>query len=283
MDDWACMPFRPAPKSVGDKVDTMTAAEQFRRLHDADRPLLLPNAWDAASARQLVGLGFPAVGSTSLGVAAVHGLPDGAGRTREQTVALAATLVRSVDAFVTMDVENGFSDDPDEVAALAGTLTRLGIVGLNIEDSRPDGTLRSPEDHAAVVAAVKSAAPEVFLNARTDTHWLRETTDATRPDTLRRAEAYLRAGADGIFVPGVADADDLRAYTAAIAAPVNALYNPAFGSVGDLARCGVRRISTGSLLFRVTLGALRGAMEAIRAGEPLDLGGVPGYAEIQGS
>ena len=247
----------------------------FRRLHHGDRPLVLPNAWDFASGAALAEAGFPAIGTTSLGVAAAAGKADAAGGTRAETVALARTLAR-LPVPVTVDIEGGFSDHPGDVAELAAELSSFGIAGVNLEDGRADGTLAPAGDQAAVIAAVKEAAPRLFLNARTDTFWL-GTPDLD--ETLRRARAYAEAGADGIFVPGIAGDAGIRAVLDAVDLPLNALYLPGKSEYPRLARLGVHRVSTGSLLFRTALGATVAAALGVtgEGGAP----SVPSYGDVQ--
>jgi 2-methylisocitrate lyase-like PEP mutase family enzyme len=223
----------------------------FRELHHGDRPLVLPNAWDFASGAALVEAGFPAVGTTSLGVAAAAGKRDATGGTRAETLALARTLSR-LPVPVTVDIEGGFSPRAGDVADLVAELASFGIAGVNLEDGRADGTLAPIGHQTSVIAAVKSAAPQVFLNARTDTFWLG---DHDRAETLRRARAFADAGADGIFVPGIADDADVRAVLEAVELPLNVLYLPGRTEYPRLARLGVHRVSTGSLLFRKALQA----------------------------
>ncbi|MEU4822673.1 isocitrate lyase/phosphoenolpyruvate mutase family protein [Actinomadura sp. NPDC023710] len=247
----------------------------FRRLHHGDRPLVLPNAWDFASGAALAEAGFPAIGTTSLGVAAAAGKADAAGGTRAETVALARTLAR-LPVPVTVDIEGGFSDRPGDVAELAAELSSFGIAGVNLEDGRADGTLAPAGDQAAVIAAVKEAAPQLFLNARTDTFWL-GTPDLD--ETLRRARAYAEAGADGIFVPGIAGDAGIRAVLDAVDLPLNVLYLPGKSEYPWLARLGVHRVSTGSLLFRTALGATVAAALGVtgEGGAP----SVPSYGDVQ--
>lgn len=224
----------------------------FAQLHRPGDPLVLPNAWDFASAAILAAEGFPAVGTTSLGVAAAAGLPDGLGLTREQTAYL-ARMIRPLPCFITVDVEGGFSDDPDEVGAYVAA---LGVAGINIEDGMRDSGLLCRK-----IAAVKRAAPGVFVNARTDTYWLG---DGSPDQTMRRLHAYLEAGADGIFVPGLRDPAVIG--TLSELGPLNVLYSPDL-SRARLADLGVARISTGSLLYRTALGTLRGWAGPPRYGE----------------
>ncbi|WP_034090950.1 isocitrate lyase/PEP mutase family protein [Streptacidiphilus albus] len=246
----------------------------FHALHHGDLPLLLPNAWDFASGAALAAAGFAAIGTTSLGVAAANGLPDAAGLARDETVALARRLVR-LPCPVTVDIEAGFSADPEEVGDLVAELAEVGIAGVNLEDGRGDH-LADPGAQAALVRAVKRRAPEVFLNARTDTYWL--DVDASVPATLERLRRYVDAGADGVFVPGLAGEQDIRAVTAAVPVPVNLLHRPGLG-LDRLAELGVRRVSTGSLLFRAALQATVTTAVAVREGGPLPAG-IPGYAEV---
>ncbi|WP_017596787.1 isocitrate lyase/PEP mutase family protein, partial [Nocardiopsis lucentensis] len=228
----------------------MNAHEEFRDLHRVGAPLVLPNAWDHASAAALVGAGFRAVGTTSLGVASAAGKADAAGTARAETVALARGLAR-LDALVSVDIEGGFGDDPEQVAGLARELAETGVVGINIEDGLPDGTLTDPEHQSAVIRAVKRAAPELFVNARTDTHWL----PGPVGETADRVAAYQEAGADGVFVPGLRDPERICALVDALEAPLNILYSPDGPSLLELTELGVRRVSCGSLLFRAALQA----------------------------
>lgn len=246
----------------------------FHALHHAARPLLLPNAWDFASAAVLAAEGFAAIGTTSLGVAVANGLPDAAGMAREETLALAGRLVR-LPCPVTVDIEAGFSTDPGEVGDLVAELADLGVAGINLEDGRGD-RLADPATQASLIRTVKQRAPGVFLNARVDTYWLG--VDASVPATLNRARRYVDAGADGIFVPGLAGKDDIGAVTTAIPVPVNVLHQPAMG-LDELADLGVRRVSTGSLLFRAALHATVTTAIAVRDGEALPAG-IPSYTDI---
>ncbi|MFC9126040.1 isocitrate lyase/phosphoenolpyruvate mutase family protein [Streptomyces sp. NPDC057099] len=244
----------------------------FADLHHGDAPLLLPNAWDHASARALAGQGFAAIATTSLGVAAVAGLPDGVAATREETLRLAFAL-GSEPFQLSVDAEGGFSDDPDEVAEFARELYAVGAVGINLEDG-----LGPVARHAAKIAAVKKAAPALFVNARTDTHWLGDGDGDTR-DTLTRLDAYRQAGADGVFVPGLTDLRRIAALVRHVDVPLNVLYSPGGPTVAHLADVGVRRISLGSLLYRRALGAALEAVADIRAGRT-PTGVTPSYDEV---
>ncbi|MFC8126954.1 isocitrate lyase/phosphoenolpyruvate mutase family protein [Streptomyces sp. NPDC057302] len=252
-------------------------AAAFRALHRTGEPLLLPNAWDHASAAALAQGGFPAIGTTSLGVAAAAGKADATGDTREETLRLAQGLAR-LPALITVDIEGGFSERPTEVAELAADLVGAGVVGVNIEDGRPDGTLADTAPQCELIRAIKESAPDLFVNARTDTYWLRA---GGADETERRAAAYRQAGADGLFVPGLQDDKAIAALVEGLPdVPLNILFAPGALTYARLAELGVRRVSSGSLLFRAALhGAVEAARSITRGGAvPQDL---PSYADAQ--
>jgi 2-methylisocitrate lyase-like PEP mutase family enzyme len=251
-------PFGAGPHACPGRDQALAMVEgalAFKRLHAGPEPLVLPNAWDVASAAALVAAGFAAIGTTSLGVAAAHGLVDGAGTAYEETLALARRLA-GLPVPVSVDVEAGFGAVPEELAA---ELSALGIAGLNIEDGR-GGSLAGAKSQAALVQRLKRGAPELFVNARVDTHWL----GVARDETLDRARRYVDAGADGIFIPGLTEPAEIERIASALAVPLNVL---AQLPIDRLAQLGVRRVSTGSLLFRVALDAALSAAERVRRGE----------------
>jgi 2-methylisocitrate lyase-like PEP mutase family enzyme len=222
---------------------------------------VLPNAWDVGSALAFAGAGFLAVGTTSFGIAASAGLPDGDRSSKQATIALAATLCR-LPVYITADIEDGYSDDPPEVADLVAELAAVGVAGVNLEDSR-SGHLVDAADVAAKIAAVKRRNPAMFVNARVDNLWFGE--DATVDAVLLRARAYADAGADGIFVPGLAAAEDIRSLTSGIDLPVNLLAHPTL-TVPELGELGVRRVSSGSLPYRASVDAAVNVVNALRDG-----------------
>ncbi|WP_329044637.1 isocitrate lyase/phosphoenolpyruvate mutase family protein [Amycolatopsis sp. NBC_01488] len=248
--------------------------DEFRALHRPGAPLLLPNAWEFGVGAFLAAQGFRALGTTSLGVSAAAGEPDGAPATRDATVALARRLAR-LDVLVSVDITDGFSADPAAVADLAAELADAGAVGVNLEDGRADGELAPIERQKALVEAVKDRAPGLFLNARTDTHWAG---DRSVESAETRARAYADAGADGVFVPGLAEPADVERIVK-IGLPVNLLFLPGKVTFAGLAELGVARVSLGSLPYRMALRAAADTASAIRDGGELPLR-PPSYADV---
>lgn len=243
----------------------------FHELHAGPLPLLLPNAWDVGSALAFVEAGFPAVGTTSFGIHAAAGSPDGGRSARDATRELALRLAR-LPVPVSVDVEDGYHDDPEAVAEyVAG----LAVAGINLEDSA-DGALVDPAAVAEKVSAVAGRCPDVFVNARVDTYWFGQ--DATVRATVGRALAYVAAGADGIFVPGAADRDLLRDLAREIPVPVNVLVVPGL-SLQELADLGIRRVSTGSLPYRAAIDTAVAVATSVRDGRAVPT--ATAYGEVQ--
>jgi len=238
---------------------------EFRNLHREGDPLVLPNVWDVASARALQRAGFPALGTTSLGVAAANGLLDGEQATDADTLRLVRRL-QNGGCLISVDIERGS-------VGMAVAVAAAGAVGVNMEDAMGDAGA-----HARLIRAVKREAPDLFVNARTDTHWQRA---GNLPEALRRARLYADSGADGVFVPGLRSPADISALVEAVEVPINVLFLPGALCVAELAALGVRRVSLGSLLFRAALAATVETAAAVRANAPVrpDL---PGYAEVNG-
>lgn len=243
---------------------------KFADLHVPGRPFVLVNAWDVASALLLARAGHPAVGTTSLGITAAAGVPDGARAGRELTLDLVRRLDGRLPVPLTVDLEDGYHDDPSEVAALAGELAGRGVSGINLEDAG-----REPGEHAAIIAVVKRRVPEIFVNARTEEFWSGGHHLATALDRLR---AYRDAGADGLFVPGLTDPAGVE-QVVALGPPVNLLWSPDLDRVA-LAAAGVARISTGSAPYRYAVAAGIAAAAAARDGVGPDVAAIA-YAEVQ--
>jgi 2-methylisocitrate lyase-like PEP mutase family enzyme len=231
----------------------------LRSLHRPGDPLLLPNAWDVASARAVVGAGFPVVATTSGGVAATLGYEDHEGAPGDEMLAAAARIARAVDVPVTVDAEAGYGMEPAELVA---ALRAAGAAGCNLEDSDyAAGSLRDPDGHAEWLAGVRKAAAEdgypLVVNARVDVYLAGflagagpGTQDALVPEALRRANAYLEAGADCVYPIALWEVDALRRFTSEIRGPVNVTRLPQAPSLTELAALGVARVSWATLLYR---------------------------------
>lgn len=232
----------------------------FRDLHHQGVPFVLPNAWDVPSALAYLADGFTAIGTTSFGVSSSSGHPDGGRATRDANIALVAALA-PLQCYVSVDIEDGYSDDPDTVADY---VAQLSIAGINIEDST-DEQLVDPALAAAKVAAIKRRNPEVFINARVDTYWLHQHANTTT--TIERALRYVDAGADGVFVPLANDRAELVEITRNMPRPINTLPVPGL-TLTELGELGVVRVSTGSMPYSAGLYAAAQAARAVRDGQP---------------
>jgi 2-methylisocitrate lyase-like PEP mutase family enzyme len=235
-------------------------AEALRALHVPGRPLVLVNAWDAASAAVIARAGAPAVASTSAGVANALGYADGQRLTREQMLVAVAPLAVAVDIPVTIDMEAGYGDTPDNAAITARGVLAAGAVGLNIEDTADVGPekLLEIDLFAAKIAAIRAVAGEagvpIVVNARTDVFLAGVGDPATRVErAAERGRAYLEAGADCVFVPAVCDAAQIGALVEQIGGPVSVLAGARTPSLAELAHLGVARISVGSGPFLTVL------------------------------
>ncbi len=264
-------------------------AVRFRDLHAGAVPLVLPNAWDAGSARVFELAGFPAIATTSAGVAFALGLPDGERVSREEMLAAVRRIAAAVAVPVTADLEAGYGPTPGAAAETARAAIAAGAVGMNLEDGvAGDGGLFEVADQVARIRAVREAARaeglDFVLNARTDVFLKQIGEPAQRFDhAVRRARAYREAGADCLFVPGPSDADTIGRLVRGIEAPVNVLAVRGTPPVGELARLGVARVSMGSGPMRATLGLIRRIAEELRGPGTYTafLEGAPSHAEIQ--
>jgi 2-methylisocitrate lyase-like PEP mutase family enzyme len=228
-------------------------AELFHALHHDQGILTLPNAWDVASARIVVAAGAAAVATTSAGVAWSLGAADGWNLTLDEAVGLVARVAAAVDVPMTADVESGFADDPDGVARTIRLVIEAGAVGVNLEDGWDvgDSPVRPTEQQAERLAAARAAADaggvRLFINARIDTYLFGVGEPEGRlAATLERASAYVAAGADGVFVPGVLDPETIAVLAKEIDAPLNIMVGPGSPPVPKLADLGVARVSTGA-------------------------------------
>jgi 2-methylisocitrate lyase-like PEP mutase family enzyme len=241
-------------------------ARRFAELHVPGEPLLMPNPWDAGSARLLASLGFQALATTSSGYAATLGRLDYA-ITREEAIGHAATVVQATDLPVSADLENAFADDPDGVAETFRQAIAAGLAGGSIEDhtARDDGPIYCLEHAVARVAAAAEVAHggEVpfVLTGRAENH-LHGIDDLD--DTIARLQAYGEAGADVLYAPGLHRIEDIRRVVAEVGRPVNVLALPTAPSVAELAEAGVARISVGGAFAFAALGAVVEAARELR-------------------
>ena len=254
-------------------MDQRAKAEALRDLHIPGDPLLLLNAWDAASAVVIARAGARAIASSSAAAANALGYADGQQLTREQMLGAVAAIAGAVDLPVTADMEAGYGDAPEAAAATARGVVEVGAVGLNMEDlSDGDEDLLPIERFAAKIAAVRAVGDEtgipLVLNARTDVFLGQVGDPGTRLErAVERGRAYLAAGADCIFVPGVIDPGVITALVQGIDGPVSVLAVPGSPPLTELKALGVARISAGSGPYRAALSLARKmAGEAYGAG-----------------
>jgi 2-methylisocitrate lyase-like PEP mutase family enzyme len=239
-------------------------AEAFRRMHDRSRILVLPNAWDAASARIFEEAGFSAVATTSAGVSYTAGYPDGEALPREDMLRIVRWIARAVEIPVTADIESGFGHSPDQVAETVRMVIEAGAVGVNLED-----TIHGAERHLyqlplaverirAARAAADTAGIPIVINGRSDVYLLGIGENASRFEhTMRRLNAYRAAGADCLYPMGYFDPATIAALVKAVEGPINIMGLPGTPSVSELQRLGVARVSTASGPVRAALTATR--------------------------
>lgn len=260
-------------------------AARFRALHQGG-VLTLANAWDVASARIVEEAGATAVATTSAGVAWSLGAADGNQLDRELAVALIGRVASAVSVPVTADIESGFADSPAGVGETIRMVIDAGAVGVNLEDGIGAGLL-PVEDYTRRVGAARQAAESagvaLFINARTDVY-LRGIgePDGRLKHALERAAAYVDAGADGIFVPGVVDKETLAELVSKIDAPLNVMAGPGAPPVGELEALGVARVSVGPSLTEAAYAVTRrAAVELLTAGTYDALAGGLTFGELQ--
>lgn len=231
--------------------------DAFQALHQG-KILILPNAWDVASARIVEQAGFSAVATTSAGIAFTLGYPDGQRISREEMLAVVGRVARAVELPVTADVEAGYGDRPEDAALTARDVLAAGAVGMNLEDAAgdPQHPLLDLPLQVERVKAVRELP--IVLNARTDVYLLEVGAPEKRYDeALRRVAAFRDAGADCVFVPGLRDAATIGRLVHDLQCPVNVLAGPGSPPVPELQKLGVARVSVGSAAMRATLGLLR--------------------------
>ncbi|WP_207540440.1 isocitrate lyase/PEP mutase family protein [Sabulicella rubraurantiaca] len=257
--------------------------ERFRALHESGC-FVMPNPWDGGSAVLMAREGFPALASTSAGIAWAMGRLDGlAAVSREEAIANAAMITRLTGLPVNGDLEDGFGPAPEDCIATVEAAIEAGLAGLGIEDTtaNPEAPIH-PFDAAVrrIEAAAKAAKGRIVLTGRTD-NFLHGRNDLD--DTIRRLQAFAEAGADVLYAPGLPDMDSIRAVVRAVSPkPVNVVIGPRSGLVplSVLAEAGVRRVSIGGGNYRHAMGAVVAASRALMQGDLAVLNGVPTGAEI---
>jgi 2-methylisocitrate lyase-like PEP mutase family enzyme len=246
-------------------------AERFLNLHRGDGILVLPNAYDVASACVLADVGFEALATTSGGCAFSLGFRDGEDLSRDEMAAVVRRIAAAVDLPVSADMEAGYGTGPDDVTETVRATIAAGAVGINIEDSTKHGP-RALLDYGLSVARIRAAREAavaaglaLVINARTDVYSVGSSDDTAMFDEARRrANAYLEAGADCAFVIGVRDAGLIGRLAAAIAGPLNVLAGPGTPSVGELQSLGVKRVSLGSGFAKAALSHVKKAAQELR-------------------
>jgi 2-methylisocitrate lyase-like PEP mutase family enzyme len=245
----------------------MTQAAKFRALHQGPELLVLPNAWDAGSARLVETCGAKAIATSSAAVAWAHGYADGEQLPTATLLATVREILRVATVPVSVDLEGGYHAEPEGIADLIAAVLEAGAVGVNLEDGRG-----APELLAAKIGVARRVAArvgrELFVNARTDVY-LKNLAEgeAAVAETLRRAAIYRAAGTDGLFVPAVVAPAEIAAITAGAQLPVNVLVRANLPSVAELQRLGVRRLSAGCALTEMTLAlARRATRELLESG-----------------
>ncbi len=239
-------------------------AEKFRKLHHGPRMLLLPNAWDVASARILEECGHPAIATSSAAVAYSLGYADGQRISRGEMLEVAGRIGRATNIPVTADLEAGYGATAKDMADTVKSAIAEGIIGMNLEDVTGDDESSlvdlplQVEKIRAIREAASSAGVPFVLNARTDIYLMSIGPEATRFErTVERLRAYREAGADCLFAPGVYDLETIQKLVQAVKAPLNILANPACPGIVQMEKAGVARVSAGSGIMRAAMGLVQ--------------------------
>ncbi len=225
----------------------------FKKLHQQNNPLVICNVWDVASVKTAEKLNFEAIGTSSAAIAAMLGYEDGEQMSFSELVYIVKRIMKNTKLPVTVDIETGYSNDAKEIASHIKTLSDLGVVGINIEDScvRDDRTLSNADDFAKKLSAIKKQLTKenvnIFINVRTDTFLL--AIENTLEECIKRIKLYQSVGVDGIFVPCIEKEEDIVAVIKSTELPVNVMCMPNLPDFNTLAKLGVKRISMGNFIF----------------------------------
>lgn len=238
-------------------------AEALRALHQGPKIVLFPNAWDVASARVVEALGYPAVATTSAGCANMLGYADSQRISRGEMLDIVGRIARAVKVPVTADMEAGYATTAEQMYGTTIALIESGAVGLNLEDSGQDESSLIElnlqlEKIRAVREASEKASVRLVLNARTDAYWWKGSRPETKmDDTVHRANAFRKAGADCVFVPGLRTLKEIGEFLRQSPGALNVLGGAGVPSIAELEAIGVRRVSLGSGPYRAALGLMR--------------------------
>lgn len=231
--------------------------KMFRELHQQPSTFILPNAWNAISAKMFQESGFQAIGTTSAGIAISLGYPDGQQLPVDKMVEVTKSIVDAVDVPVSADIEAGYGKTVEEVLETVKKVMAVGVIGINIEDgtNNPEQPIADLPFQTEVIKAIRelsnSTGSPLFINARTDYFWLNIGNDVEKLyNSVQRAKAYEEAGADCIFIPGVSDVEAIKKLRKEISKPINLLAGPSMPSVAELSELKIDRLSCGSGLFR---------------------------------
>lgn len=248
-------------------------AAALQALHAGGELVVVPNAWDAVSARVLAAAGFATIATTSAGVAWAAGYADGQAMPVDEAIAAVARIASAVAVPVSADLEAGYVEQTGAIERTVNLLLEAGAAGVNLEDGDPRGRgLVDAEAHAAVIAGARDAARErdvaLFINARSDVFW-RQIGDAQErvDEAARRLSLYQQAGADCLFAPGPIAAEDLRALTDRLDKPLNVMLMPGVPDLAELASLGVRRASVGADLLMCAMAAVGDAAAGLLRGD----------------
>lgn len=262
----------------------MSNVDTFRRLHINTTPLRLPNAWDAGSARLVEAQGAQAVATTSAGFAWALGYPDGRKLPIDEVVDSARRILRVLTVPLTIDIENGYSDDPKIVAQHVSRLVELGVAGINIEDGADTPSLLASKIEAIREAVARSGG-DVFINARSDVFLANLVAKPHQPEeSIARGGLYASAGADGLFLPALSDPAQIETIVGEIKLPLNVMSVPNLPDAQALGSLGVRRLSAGGAMSLVVMGKAQAlAREFLQSGRSdLFNEGALSYGEAQG-
>ncbi|KLU20556.1 PEP phosphonomutase [Caballeronia mineralivorans PML1(12)] len=262
----------------------MSNVSTFHQLHDNTSPLRLPNVWDAGSARLVEALGAQAIATTSAGFAWALGYPDGRILPFDEVVGSVRRIVRVLNVPLSVDIENGYSDDPKTVADHVMRLVDLGIAGINIEDGSDAASLLALKIEAIKDAVVRSGS-DVFVNARSDVFLASLVEQSMQPkESIARGKLYASAGADGLFLPALVHPSDIETIVGATRLPLNVMAVPGLADAVALGKQGVRRLSAGSGISQVVLGKAKTiARDFLESGRSESINDRPlPYSEIQG-